>query len=222
MCVRTAGVVLAGALAVAGCNPPPDPELQRKQAVQAKLSARKAEYQRDRANIHAEIETLIASGKAQEARLRSAPYRSVNDPELEALVAKADALARADQERELLAKIKSSKSSDHHARLLYYAELEKLFPDKKEYRDRWRIERAALTKVEEAARKKAEAQDRAERRKRGVTVGMSKEEVLMSSWGRPERVNSTTNSRGTREQWVYGGRNYLYFDESGRLTTIQN
>lgn len=58
-------------------------------------------------------------------------------------------------------------------------------------------------------------------REGGALVGMSKCGAL-AAWGRPERVNSTTNQRGTREQWVYGGhRNYLYF-EGGRLTTIQN
>lgn len=71
----------------------------------------------------------------------------------------------------------------------------------------------------------ADRQDQAEERKRkrskGVTIEMSKEDVLASSWGRPESVNSTTTSRGTREQWVYGGRNYLYF-ENGVLTAIQN
>lgn len=60
----------------------------------------------------------------------------------------------------------------------------------------------------------------AEKRKQGVSVGMTKDDVLASSWGRPERVNTTTNSRSVREQWVYRG-GYLYF-ENGILTTIQN
>lgn len=51
---------------------------------------------------------------------------------------------------------------------------------------------------------------------------MTKEDVLQSSWGRPESINTTTTSNGTREQWVYRGlRNYLYF-ENGVLTAIQN
>lgn len=61
----------------------------------------------------------------------------------------------------------------------------------------------------------------AERRSRGVILGMSPEEVRASSWGRPKSVNTTTGAYGTHEQWVYGGQNYLYF-ENGRLTTIQN
>lgn len=55
----------------------------------------------------------------------------------------------------------------------------------------------------------------------GVSIGMSQEEVRASSWGRPQSVNKTTGVYGVHEQWVYGGRNYLYF-ENGRLTTIQN
>ena len=65
------------------------------------------------------------------------------------------------------------------------------------------------------------ARDKAKAGKEGVSVGMSKEQVLSSSWGKPEHVNTTTTARGTREQWVYGMRAYLYF-EDGVLTTIQN
>jgi len=61
----------------------------------------------------------------------------------------------------------------------------------------------------------------AERREKGVQVGMSQVEVRQSSWGRPNSVNRTSTSRGTHEQWVYGGHNYLYF-EDGILTSIQN
>ena len=71
------------------------------------------------------------------------------------------------------------------------------------------------------ADRKEEAEERKRKRARGVTIGMSKEDAIASSWGRPESVNSTTTSRGTREQWVYGSRSYLYF-ENGVLTAIQN
>jgi hypothetical protein len=58
-------------------------------------------------------------------------------------------------------------------------------------------------------------------RRGGVRVGMTKAEVLASCWGKPKSINSTTTARGTSQQWVYG-RSYLYFDENGLLTTIQN
>jgi hypothetical protein len=63
--------------------------------------------------------------------------------------------------------------------------------------------------------------EKARKKKEGVNIGMSEQDVLDSSWGRPEHVNTTTNTYGTRAQWVYGGRNYLYF-EDGKLTSIQN
>jgi hypothetical protein len=69
-------------------------------------------------------------------------------------------------------------------------------------------------------KRKAQA-EAAHKAKGGVRVGMTKAEVLKSNWGKPESVNKTTNASGVREQWVYGGRNYLYF-RNGILTSIQN
>ncbi|MGE0111680.1 hypothetical protein, partial [Aquabacterium sp.] len=45
--------------------------------------------------------------------------------------------------------------------------------------------------------------------------------ILNSNWGRPSHVNRTTTQHGSREQWVYGGGNNLYF-ENGKLTAVQN
>ena len=81
-------------------------------------------------------------------------------------------------------------------------------------------EQFAKRQIAAAERKEQEA-ERKLKRSQGVRLGMSKEDALASSWGRPEKVNTTTNVYGTREQWVYGGRNYLYF-ENGVLTSIQN
>jgi hypothetical protein len=63
--------------------------------------------------------------------------------------------------------------------------------------------------------------EKARRKKEGVSIGMDVQQVLDSSWGRPEHVNRTTTAYGTREQWVYGSRSYLYF-ENGTLISIQN
>ena len=75
----------------------------------------------------------------------------------------------------------------------------------------------ALEKKEAAI---AAAEDRKRRRKEGVRIGMTADEVLMSNWGKPERVNRSVYRSGTREQWVYPGSQYLYF-EDGRLTSLQ-
>jgi len=65
---------------------------------------------------------------------------------------------------------------------------------------------------------KADAEYKA---KGGVKIGMTKEAVLKSNWGKPSSVNKSTNANGVSEQWVYGTRNYLYFN-NGFLTSIQN
>lgn len=57
-------------------------------------------------------------------------------------------------------------------------------------------------------------------KQRKVEIGMN-EEMARMSWGSPESINTTTGSWGTHEQWVYGGNDYLYF-ENGILTSIQN
>ncbi|WEZ07569.1 hypothetical protein P5663_16245 [Priestia flexa] len=52
-------------------------------------------------------------------------------------------------------------------------------------------------------------------------IGMTTNEVINeTNWGKPLDINKTTTINGVREQWVYGGSRYLYF-EDGILTTIQ-
>lgn len=73
----------------------------------------------------------------------------------------------------------------------------------------------------EKEEREADRRDRARRKHEGVRVGMTKDDVLKSSWGRPEHVNRSIYSWGTTEQWVYSSGNYLYFDGE-KLTVIQN
>jgi hypothetical protein len=84
----------------------------------------------------------------------------------------------------------------------------------------------ALTQWQQATDAKARQEQKAEaaRKKReGVRLGMSPQDVLDSSWGKPDKINRTTRASGTREQWVYRSRieGYLYF-ENDVLTSIQN
>lgn len=88
-------------------------------------------------------------------------------------------------------------------------------PDRTLIRQRARLV-ADIEKAAAAARKAALA----EKKKRGVSPGMTGQDVIESSWGRPERINRTDYPGGYREQWVYGGGNYLYF-HNGVLTSIQ-
>ena len=53
-----------------------------------------------------------------------------------------------------------------------------------------------------------------------VQIGMTKEQARIA-WGKPDRINSTHTARGTTEQWCYGYRSFLYFD-NGILRSVQN
>jgi hypothetical protein len=181
------------------------------------------EFESKRTTIVAEMERLLTAGKGREAIGVGSPFRRFGDPEIEKLLLRAASVMEAGREKELLESIRAAKPGDHHAKISYYAELQKLAPTNQGYQQGWTKERAALDKQIEAQRQKALAVDRAKRKREGVSIGMTREEVLMSSWGKPDRINKTTTASGTREQWVYsGGRGYLYFGENGRLTTIQN
>lgn len=80
-------------------------------------------------------------------------------------------------------------------------------------------EKVETRKDEEKAKRLAE--EKARKKQEGVRIGMSKQDVLDSSWGEPKKINTSIGSWGTHEQWVYGNGNYLYF-ENGILTSIQN
>lgn len=55
--------------------------------------------------------------------------------------------------------------------------------------------------------------------KESVKVGFTKEMVTVS-WGKPEDINKTIHDGFITEQWVYGSRNYVYFN-NGIVTAIQ-
>lgn len=80
---------------------------------------------------------------------------------------------------------------------------------------------AKLKKLHADAKQAFASAEKKRKRAEGVAIGMSQDDVLASSWGKPQKINSTHTARHTREQWVYGNGNYLYF-EDGVLTSIQN
>ncbi|NBI28591.1 hypothetical protein ERL59_06450 [Chengkuizengella sp. YPA3-1-1] len=47
---------------------------------------------------------------------------------------------------------------------------------------------------------------------RPPVVGMTKDEVLATIWGKPNKINTTTTTSGTDEQWVYDDNKYVYFE----------
>jgi hypothetical protein len=56
--------------------------------------------------------------------------------------------------------------------------------------------------------------------KKSPAIGMDSESIKQSSWGKPNKVNSTVTQYGTIEQWVYDNRGYIYF-EDGKVSAIQ-
>jgi hypothetical protein len=57
------------------------------------------------------------------------------------------------------------------------------------------------------------------KRRGGVSIGMTADQVRATCWGKPQSVNRTITARGNHEQWVYGS-SYVYL-EQGVVTSIQ-
>ncbi|OTG79417.1 hypothetical protein [Acinetobacter sp. ANC 4648] len=79
---------------------------------------------------------------------------------------------------------------------------------------------------QEKSRQAALERESAERAARKEPkIGMIKTEAEKSTWGYPDKINTTTTASGVNEQWVYKwGKyqsRYLYF-KNNILTTIQN
>lgn len=75
-------------------------------------------------------------------------------------------------------------------------------------------------KQEAAAKEKA-----AQATKKEPRVGMTKAEAEKSTWGYPDKINTTTTASNVFEQWVYrtpySGSKYLHFT-NGRISSISN
>ncbi|MGI1795213.1 MULTISPECIES: hypothetical protein [Acinetobacter] len=76
------------------------------------------------------------------------------------------------------------------------------------------------------ARQEANAKDKAEQAaKKEPRVGMTKAEAEKSTWGYPDKINTTTTANNVFEQWVYrtpySGSKYLHFT-NGRISSISN
>ena len=112
------------------------------------------------------------------------------------------------------------KKKNIEAALSLMAYCDGLMPEGSAERSDYKKYLFAQEKVIDAKRAIEQKALKAEKKKRGVSIGMSQQEVLDSSWGRPTSVNTTTTRHGVRQQWVYGS-GYLYF-EDGILTSVQN
>lgn len=174
------------------------------EACSSAIEAQKAEYAK-----------LMAAGKQWEAAgaIRGCA-NLLGDAALKDMVAKAE-------QQGLIASVNNAKAPPGE-RVSALERLSRDYPEKAEpYLKMLPPLQAKADEALKAERKKQAAAEAARRKKEGVSIGMTKEEVLASSWGRPQSVNKTTYSFGVHEQWVYGDGNYLYF-ENGVLKTIQN
>ncbi|MEQ1411429.1 DUF4124 domain-containing protein [Acinetobacter indicus] len=82
-------------------------------------------------------------------------------------------------------------------------------------------ESQAKIKGQQAAAEKAKAEWDAKKEPR---IGMSKSEAEKTTWGYPDKVNTTTTATNEFEQWIYRGyrsTRYLHFT-NGKLTSISN
>lgn len=71
----------------------------------------------------------------------------------------------------------------------------------------------------EEAEENAEKKEKLEQELSVPEVGMTAEEVESTGWGKPDKINKDTYEWGTKEQWVYDGRGYVYL-EDGIVTSV--
>jgi|GEM_PF-794757 len=61
--------------------------------------------------------------------------------------------------------------------------------------------------------------------KKEPRIGMTKAQAEKSTWGYPDKINTTTSASSEFEQWVYrtpySGSKYLHFT-NGRITSVSN
>lgn len=221
----TVAVLMVSCSLLSSRGPKSDPE------VTAKLIAlRKAEDEalaeklnadcKDRAEaLRAEYAAHMAAREFSQAASKLRPCANALDADVDKLVSQADMQDMLVTARNTKASIPERESAISAIERDHGDEFKamKLAP----LRDQILRAREAERKREEQARKREAAALARLKRSQGVNIGMTQEDVIASSWGRPEKVNRTTNARGTREQWVYGSGNYLYF-EDGILVSIQN
>lgn len=75
-------------------------------------------------------------------------------------------------------------------------------------------------KQKEIEKQKEKEEQEKEKNFYSPEIGMTKEEVLDSIWGHPDKKNVDDYAWGTSEQWVYKNHGYIYF-ENGIVTSIQ-
>ncbi len=126
--------------------------------------------------------------------------------------------AKEEAKNYLLNKIKSTEIDQHISQSVVKAYIDIVKDEELTgLYNKWNKHNEELEKEEKEEREK---EKKARKKQQGVRIGMSEQDVLDSSWGKPTKINKSVYSWGTHEQWVYPNDNYLYF-ENGKLTSIQ-
>ena len=90
----------------------------------------------------------------------------------------------------------------------------------RDYPERGSKYNALLKKLNANFEQRKAENEMANRFTKKLLIGSTQHDIVKNGWGYPSGINKTTTANGVREQWVYGERRYLYF-ENGVLTAIQ-
>jgi flavodoxin len=81
-------------------------------------------------------------------------------------------------------------------------------------------EERKLQKEQAVKQAKLDAAEKARKKREGVSLGMTMQDVLDSSWGKPRQVIRTQSPFVTTEVWIYSGGTLAF--NNGVLSVIQN
>jgi len=209
-------------------------EYQKKAEIQKgqekALAAREVllnEFRSNRESVLGMIRQLQATGEFTKARAEASRFRFTEDQEIKTIIAELDAAIADGVKKRRIATLTESinASNEWHTPTMIgiYRELVDIAPDVAKYKENLAIYEKKLAIYEKRALVEAAKElqaEKARKKKSGVQIGMTMQDVKDSSWGRPRKANRTIMAYGVREQWVYDG-GYLYF-EGDILTSIQN
>lgn len=217
--MKSLSLFVTGCLLISGCGDKAPAPLTFEEKAKQTIETRAKEWASSKVEVIAKAEAALAAGKLDEARGVISKYGQVAGAELADFVrklevAEAEHRMRLDRE-DTLQKLASNKDNPSIRRSLlkHMMDIEPINP-------KWKAEFRAVDQKIDSDIAKARQKEAARRRREGVTIGMTQEDVLASNWGRPQSRNISQYSFGTHEQWVYGGGQYLYF-ENGILKSMQ-
>ena len=105
----------------------------------------------------------------------------------------------------------------NETKFMYIFEDGRYFENEASYED---YKKAVKESKEAAEKSRQEEQYKKRLKESEPMIGMTAEEVKMTKWGEPSKINKTETRYGTHEQWVYNLFGYVYLDD-GIVTSVQ-